>query len=179
MKYMNISVLGIVLSGLSFQALSSNTNAMDYEGTLISLACVIDEARPVEVSLGVIEDKRLYLHQDSAAVPFSLTLKDCDASLANSVTITLEAPASSVTSDGYLMLDNSSVAKGAVMGIADESKMRERIRIGSALPKRPVGNGTMDIPLSAYLHITPEALANTSVVPGAFTAILYYQVSFE
>ncbi len=179
MKYICITLLGILLSGLSVQALSDNTHAVDYEGTLISLACVIDEERPIEVALGIIEDKRLYLHQDSASVPFGLTLKDCDASLANSVTITLSGTAGNVTPDGYLMLDSSSVAQGAVIGIADESKMRERIRIGSALPKRPVSNGTMDIPLSAHLHITPEALANTSVVPGVFSATLYYSVNFE
>ncbi|HEM7146923.1 TPA: fimbrial protein [Providencia stuartii] len=164
---------------LSFSCWSDNGNTVDYEGTLISLACVVDEEHPQEVNLGLIEEKRLYLHKNSAPVPFSLTLKDCDPSLANGINITLEATPGNETLDGYLQLDSSSVAKGAVIGIRDEGITHERIAIGSALPKYPVGTGTMRIPLSAYMHITPEALSNKSIVPGPFTATLYYQVSFE
>lgn len=179
MKYTISSLLGLLLLGQSPTGWSDNKTALGYEGTLISLACMVDEDLPVEVNLGLIEEKRLYLHENSAAIPFSLTLRDCDPSLANSVNITLEASPGSETSDGYLQLDRNSVAKGAVIGISDEGMARERISIGSALPKYPVGTGTMRIPLSAYMHITPEALSNKSIVPGPFTATLYYQVSFE
>ncbi|MGO2306795.1 MAG: fimbrial protein [Providencia sp.] len=179
MNGVNSALLGCVLLGFSLPVWSDHTNKVNYEGTLISLACMVDEDRPVEVDLGVVEDKRLYLHENSNLVPFSLTLKNCDASLANSVTVTLQGTPGSVTPDGYLMLDKNSVADGVVLGIMDDNATQGHIAIGSGLPKIPVKNGTMAIPLSAYLHIKPIALANKTVVPGTFSATLYYSVSFE
>lgn len=179
MKHLGISMFGLLLFWTGTLSWCDNTNTLDYEGVLISLACVIDEKRPLEVSLGTVEDKLLYLHKNSSPVSFSLTLLNCDESLANSVSITLKAPPVNVTSDGYLIFDEGSVAKGAVIGIANNGITHERISIGSSLPKQVVSNGTMDIPLSAYLHITPDAFTNKAIVPGKFSATLYYLVEFN
>ncbi|MEY1577945.1 fimbrial protein [Providencia manganoxydans] len=178
MKYRVSRLFLFLLLALSQKAVSETT-ALSYEGTLISLACMVDDSSPVAVNLGLIEDKRLYLHQDSEPTLFSLTLKDCDPSLANGVNVTLEALPGGETEDGYLLLDSGSVASGAVIGIKDSRTGGTRIPLGSTLPKQPIATGTMTIPLFAYLHITPEALQERAVVPGAFTATLYYKINFE
>ncbi|MGG4610149.1 fimbrial protein [Providencia sp. Me31A] len=157
-------------------AWSDNVNTVTYDGTLINLACRVDESAPTLVDMGTIIDKELYLHGKTVAKPFSLALKDCDPTVANTVSIRLKGATGSVTPDGYLALDASSEAKGAVIGVTDT---RERVVIGNALPQKPLEMGTMHIPLYAYLQITSEALANDGIVPGPFTATLYYQVEFE
>ncbi|WP_369308946.1 fimbrial protein [Providencia rettgeri] len=171
-----IGLCGMLFSGAAW---CDDTNTVNYEGTLFNLACVIDEEIPVFVDMGTITDKQLYKNGHSVAKNFTLTLKNCDPALANSVKITLNGTAVSVTPDGYLAFDASSVAKGAVISISDDSLSRGHIPMGSPLPAKPIESGTMRIPLYASVVATPEALENQSLVPGSFTATLYYLVEFE
>lgn len=179
MQRIACGVIGMFCGLFGTQVCADNTNTVNYDGTLVNLACVIDEERPTAVDLGTIVDKELYRYGHSVAKRFTLTLKECDPALANSVLITLNGVVGSVTADGDLLFDSGSLAAGAVIGITDDSVSLEQIAMGKPLSPKPVDKGTMNIPLYAYLRITPDALAHQSVVPGPFTATLFYQVSFE
>ncbi|APC14115.1 MULTISPECIES: fimbrial protein [Providencia] len=155
----------------------NNTTSVNYDGTLVNLACVIDDETPIEVNMGSIIDKQIYLHGHSVNKKFNLILKDCDPMLANSIVITLNGSSGNVTPDGYLKFDTGSEAKGAVIGIADDKL--SRVQIGKKLSPRLTESGTMSVPLYAFVQGTPEAIQNNSITLGQFTATLFYTINFE
>lgn len=158
---------------------SNNENRVTYDGTLVDLACVIDENAPTIINMGTIIDKEIYLHGKTVAKPFSLTLKDCNPAVANTVKITLNGTVGNVTLENYLRFDQGSEAQGAVVGITDDAVNREPIPMGTPLKAIPIKEGTMHIPLFVYVRGLPEAIANKTIVPGSFQATLFYTINFE
>ncbi|MGG4609848.1 fimbrial protein [Providencia sp. Me31A] len=180
MTKINLAIVGGLLGLTSQVALSNNVNTVNYEGTLINMPCIIDEDTPILVNMGNLVDHQIYLHGRSIARKFELILKECDPSLANSVKITLQAPPGNITTDGYLEFDRGSTAKGAVIGISEEGSMQSnRVLIGSSLKPKTLKAGTMTVPLYAYLSAKPGVVAAKSIVPGPYTATLYYLLNFE
>lgn len=154
---------------------SFGDNKVKYEGTLISLPCTIDEDTPTVVEFGVIVDKQLYLHEKTSPKPFSIILQDCDASIANTISLSVQGAAGNVTSDGYLMLNPSSTAKGVVIGLMDNSG--KRIPINSVLSPVAISNGSMAIQLNAFVKI--DSQNEREITPGEFNSVLYYTLDFN
>ncbi|MEX6254238.1 fimbrial protein [Providencia huaxiensis] len=99
----------------------------------------------------------------------------CDVSIANTISLSVQGTAGNVTSDGYLMLNPSSTAKGVVIGLMDSSG--KKIPMNSVLSPIAISNGTMAIQLNAFVKI--ESQNETKIIPGEFTAMLYYTLDFN
>ncbi|WP_281110719.1 fimbrial protein [Providencia rettgeri] len=175
MKKINSGQFLGFLMMLCAASFGDNNNTVQYEGTLISLPCTIDEGTPTVVEFGVIVDKQLYLHEKTSLKPFSIILQDCDVSIANTISLSVQGTAGNVTSDGYLMLNPSSTAKGVVIGLMDSSG--KKIPMNSVLSPIAISNGTMAIQLNAFVKI--ESQNETKIIPGEFTAMLYYTLDFN
>lgn len=161
--------------GLSLASQANNSNQIQYDGTLISLPCTINEETETFVDLGEIIDKNLYLYGQSKPVPFYIILQDCDPLIASSVTLSVKAAENSITQDGYLTLNPKSDAKGIVIGLSDNTG--KQIPLNSKLSPIKVSEGAMAIRLNAFVKLM--GTEENGLIPGKFTSTLYYTLDFN
>lgn len=158
---------------------AANTSQVTYGGTLIAEPCeIVPEFENFSVEFNSISTKELYSNSRILSKEFEFQLKDCDASIANSVTALFSGNA---TSDGLLEFDAHSEASGAAIGIETLSGVKLPLNptSGSSYPSQPIKNGAMTIRLRAYLQGKASAVANNSITPGNFFATMTYTLSYQ
>ncbi|HGN1950968.1 TPA: fimbrial protein [Providencia stuartii] len=169
----------LLLSSLLFSSWSARADStvdIHYKGTLIALPCtIVPGTEDPYYYLGVTPTKSLYRFTRTSGFLITFELKDCDTSLGSIVKASFSGP---VNSEGLLMFTPSSEAKGAGIGL--EYLDGRPIPIdGTTDYAVPLRDGDMTIRLKAYVQGEREALANKSLVPGNFEAIMTYTLSYE
>lgn len=147
-----------------------------YKGTLIALPCtIVPGTEDPFYYLGITPTKSLYRFTRTVRFLITFELKDCDTSLGSTVKASFSG---SVNSEGLLQFSPSSEAKGAGIGL--EYLDGRPIAIdGTTNYAVPLIDGDMVIRFKAYVQGEREALANKSLVPGYFEAIMTYTLSYE
>lgn len=157
-------------------AYADNNATINYSGSLVALPCTVPpETENITVDMGVIPTKSLYRFKRTAPKLVSFDLKDCDTELGSTIAIYFSGP---MTSDGLLDFTGSSTAKGAGIGL--ENMNGTPININNINPyKITIVDGDMTVQMKAYVQATQEALADKTIEPGAFNAVLTYIMSYE
>lgn len=173
----NITVLwGFVAALISAPAYADNNATINYSGTLVALPCTVPSGtEDIYVDMGVIPTKSLYRFKRTAPKLVSFELKDCDTSLGDTIAIYFSGP---MTADGLLAFGASSEAKGAGIGL--ENMDGTPININSIRPyKVNIVDGDMTVKMKAFVEGTQQALADKTIEPGYFNAVLTYIMSYE
>ncbi|EMI5491076.1 type 1 fimbrial protein [Providencia stuartii] len=165
---------GLVVTSTTVMAESSTR--INYSGTLIALPCtIVPGMENLYVDMGITATKSLYRFNRTAGKVIEFYLEDCDTSLGNAVTATFTGP---MTSEGLLQFTPSSEAKGAGIGLEYLDGRPIPINDGNVY-KVPIRDGDMTIRMKAYVQGEANALANKTLVPGEFNAVLTYTMSYE
>ncbi len=165
---------GLVVTSAAVMAESSTR--INYSGTLIALPCtIVPGMENLYVDMGITATKSLYRFNRTAGKVIEFYLEDCDTSLGNAVTATFTGP---MTSEGLLQFTPSSEAKGAGIGLEYLDGRPIPINDGNVY-KVPIRDGDMTIRMKAYVQGEANALANKTLVPGEFNAVLTYTMSYE
>lgn len=155
---------------------AANNATINYSGTLVALPCTVPPGtEDLYVDMGVIPTKSLYRFTRTAAKLIEFELKDCDTSLGSTIAIYFSGP---MTADGLLAFGGSSTATGAGIGL--ENMNGTPININNVTPyKINIVEGDMTVRMKAFVQGTQVALAEKSIEPGFFTAVLTYIMSYE
>lgn len=149
---------------------------LSFKGVLIEEACSIrpgDEA--LEVELWDVSAKSLYLNTRTVGKPFQIHLEGCDTSIGDSVTTTFSG-SESIALPGLLALDAGSVATGVAIGL--ETPENTPLPLNTATDKQALNDGSNLIEFKAYVQGEPEALADQSIMAGAFSAVSTFTLSY-
>lgn len=166
----------VALAVMSASVMAESSTRINYSGTLIALPCtIVPGMENLYVDMGVTATKSLYRFNRTSGKVIEFYLEDCDTSLGNAITATFTGP---VTSEGLLQFSPSSEAKGAGIGLEYLDGRPIPINDGTVY-KVPIQDGDMTIRMKAYVQGEASALANKTVVPGYFTAVLTYTMSYE
>lgn len=167
---------GFLLCSLLLVPSAQAVDRITFSGTLIEKQpCTLLPAdKNIEVELGTVADKYLYLNTRTPGKSFYLYLTGCDISLAQEVKVTFKGDESI---PGFLMPDAGSQASGIVIGIETES--------GTALPlnrqsnAQEIVNGNNVITLRAYIQGEPAAITSRTISLGMFTATATFELAYE
>ena len=152
---------------------------VDFAGTLVKDPCTLSIGEAGEnkvVDFGTIVDKYLYANGQSQAQTFTILLQDCDTSLGNTVSFIFKGN-EDTDQPGLLALDDSSVAKGVAIGIANTA--------GTPLPlnenseESSLNDGDNQITFQAYVKASPAAIANNAITQGDFSATATFEMAYE
>lgn len=147
---------------------------MRFYGSLIAEPCVLDlSTTDITLDFGDVIDKYLYLNTRTFSKPFTIRLLECDTTLGNSVEMTFMGNESAEL-PGYLTLTSGS-AHGIVIGMALPDGTHAPINRPIT---RPLGNGTTQITLNAYVEAEPSALQNHTIGLGDFSAITTFYLNY-
>jgi len=168
--------LALGVLALPFIANADNTAQINYRGNLIALPCSIEPGMDnLYIDMGITDTKSLYRYTRTAAREIQFILEDCDTSLGDSVVGTFSG---TTNPEGLLMFAPGSSAQGAGIGL--EYLDGRPIGIGNGQSYSvPLVDGNMTIRLKAYVQAESTALANRSIVPGTYNAVLTYTLSYE
>ncbi|WP_273855032.1 fimbrial protein [Serratia liquefaciens] len=170
-----VCVLGMLTVLSTTSALAEKDN-LRFRGALVAEPCVIAPGdEEVQLAFGVIVDKYLYQNVRTVGMPFELRLAQCDLSLAKSISVTFTTSEESHELPGLLVPVGN--ARGIAIGL--ETASGQTIKLDKASELYPLTQGSNVIHLKAYVQVEPLALANRSVVLGAFTAVSTFRLTYE
>ncbi|HHQ2586749.1 TPA: fimbrial protein [Providencia rettgeri] len=169
-------LLASLITVISPAVMAESSARINYSGTLIALPCtIVPGMENLYVDMGITATKSLYRFNRTAGKVFEFYLEDCDTSLGNAITATITGP---MTSEGLLQFSPSSEAKGAGIGLEYLDGRPIPINNGTEY-KVPLRDGDMTIRMKAYVQGEATALANKTLVPGNFSAVMTYTMSYE
>lgn len=165
-------IIAMLMTVNEVRALENNVHI---DGTLVSEPCTLDpDGNTLTVDFGSVVMKGLYKDTRTAAIPFIITLTDCDTTLGKDVVLQLNG-------DESVALPGMLAAKGAGgVGIAIGLETPEGIAIAfnKQTPAFAIADGTTQIPLQAWVQAEPDAIKNKSLVAGEFSAAATLDVSY-
>ncbi|WP_272691079.1 fimbrial protein [Providencia sp. PROV116] len=164
---------------VSLNAYASNSNEIQYSGTLIALPCTVNpQYENFEVFFGfsinekdLANGRRFYSKED-----ILFRLDNCDVSMGNSISAKFSA--ASTTDAGLLNVDAISEASGIAIGLETPSGVALPINNTQVESMVPIKDGEMIIRLRSYLQAIDSGAINT-VTPGFFSATLTYSLIYQ
>lgn len=168
----NVALLWLLVGHSAAQAADN----LHFTGALVQEACTLRPGdEELQIDLGAMPDKYLYLNQRTRGKPFSLHLENCDPVLGNTLEITFSGNESAAL-PGLLTPDAGSQARGIAIGLETPQ--------GKALPFNQPGRfavqaGNNQLDFLSYIAAEPDAVENKNIVMGLFKAsgtfaILYH-----
>ncbi|CAI0882361.1 Major MR/P fimbria protein precursor [Serratia entomophila] len=152
------------------------TVAVSYSGVLVAEPCVIPPGKEnIELDFGTVIDKYLYLNQRTPGKEFSLQLTECDLSLGETVSVSFSGT-ESVALPGLLAI-NSGGASGIAIGL--ENTAGELLTLNQPAGKQRLQAGSNIITLRAYVRGEPEAIKNSAIGRGAFSAVATFLLHYD
>ncbi|QJC78983.1 fimbrial protein [Pseudomonas umsongensis] len=146
-------------------------------GALVAEPCVIAlGGENVTLDFGTVIDKYLYTNQRTHGQPFDIRLTECDVSLGKTVKVTFSGIENPHLT-GLLAIDGASQASGIAIGMETPA--------GQKLPLNKPGqgvrliNGNNTLTVQAYVQGEPDAIANTAIERGPFSAIATFNLEYE
>ncbi|WIF62920.1 fimbrial protein [Enterobacter cloacae] len=146
-------------------------------GALVHEACDIqpgDEAQTLE--LGMVADRFIYLNTRTPSRVIRFNLINCDTSIGNMVTVKFMG-VENIQLPGYLALDGSSTASG--IGIGIETPEGQLIALNGAGATYPIVDGANVVAVKGFIRGEPDALANRTIVLGAFSAVTTFSLDYN
>ncbi len=169
--------IGAALLVLSFVSNVMAVDNLKFKGVLVEGACSIRPGdEDIALELRQITNKYLYLNTRTLGERFELNLEGCDASIANSVTITFSGVPNTQL-PGLLALSGSSTASGVGIGI--ETLQGKPLPVGSASDKHLISDGSHVIALAAYVKGEPQAIANKTIGLGELSAVSMFVLNYN
>ncbi|MCG3100569.1 fimbrial protein [Enterobacter sp. DRP3] len=164
-------LIALFMTMHSVQALDNN---LQIGGTLVSEPCTLDPVQnTLTVDFGPLIMKGLYKDTRSAVIPFTITLSDCDTTLAQSVVLTLNGE-ESLGLPGMLAATGTG-GKGIAIGL--ETPEGVAVAINKEIPAYTLTDTTL-IPLQAWVEAEPDAIKNQSLIAGEFSATATLDVRY-
>ncbi len=158
----------LFLYGMSLGLAYSAENVKFY-GTLVADPCQLElESEHILVDMGHIDDRFLFDHHRSLNTPFYLKVTACDLSVAQTLYITFQGPASAELK-GLLAVNIGGKKSGIAIGL--QNSENEEIPLDKKTKISELISGYNEILLGAYIQAEPSAIANRKVEYG------YYQVT--
>lgn len=176
-KYLyNKCSLALVLLSMSSIANADTSATITYSGNLVALPCSIEPGMDnLYVDMGITDTKSLYRYTRTAAREIQFVLGDCDPKIYSTVSAIFSG---TTNAEGLLMFSPGSTAQGAGIGLEYLDGRPIGVGDGKAYGV-PLREGNMTIRLKAYVQAESMALANKTIVPGTYDAILTYTLSYE
>ncbi len=161
-----ISVLFLCGAGLGSAYAAENVR---FYGTLVADPCQLElESEHILVDMGHIDDRFLFDHHRALNTPFYLKVTACDLSVAQTLYITFQGPASAELKD-LLAVNIGGRKSGIAIGL--QNAKNEEIPLDKKTKISTLISGYNEILLGAYIQAEPSAIANRKVEYG------YYQVT--
>jgi len=174
------SFIFLSASLISFSALAAKDitqTRVRIIGTILEPTCTIVNPN-IDVDLGTIIGKGLYIKKRSSSVPFVIQLEKCNVDFKNDVRVTFSGDESTaIDLQGYLAISPQSTASGIAIGIENAN--------GQFLPLReesiriPITSSNMDLHFRAFVAAEDNAIKNKTIVSGEFTAVANFVVEYE
>ncbi|HIE1062984.1 TPA: fimbrial protein [Serratia marcescens] len=150
---------------------------MKFHGALVAEPCVLQPGdEDIQLDFGSIVDKYLYSHQRTQSKAFQLRLAECDISLGNLVKVSFGGQHSSAL-PGLLAVEVGGQNAGVAIGI--ETPGGQPIALNQPGQRYSLNAGGNIINLQAYVQGEPQAIANRSIVYGAFTSAATFTLEYE
>ena len=148
-----------------------------FSGALVAEPCRLpDDDKNITLDFKTITEKNLYYYQRSKSEPFSIHLEDCDPSVMQTVSVPFFGDADNELTN-LLILDPSSTASGVAVGI--QLSDGTELPINKPSPYVNLTAGGNILTFNAYVQIKPSALANQSLVVGAFKAVSTFVINYQ
>lgn len=150
---------------------------LKFHGALVAEPCVIPAGKEsLQLDLGTLADKYLYLNQRTHGQQFELPLMDCDLSLGASVKVTFSG-VENPKLPGLLALAAGSQASGIAIGM--ETADGTLLPLNKSGQKYSLVKGSNMIVFKAYLEGEPEAIVNKTIERGSFSAVATFRLEYE
>lgn len=148
-----------------------------FQGSIINAACSIDAGSLEQTrQLGAISAKQLSNGGKSTPINFDIQLHDCDTSVLTSKTATVTfggvAGESAAGLDGALAV----TGQGSGVGVVITDMGGKVIKPNIASPGMALNDGDNDLQFQAYVQ---GSSASNAVVPGAFTSVANFVMSYQ
>ena len=176
MKFSKIALalgLGMVLvSGAQAAYQDQGHGTIHFTGSIIDAPCSIDPSSVDQtVPMGQVSNVALKNGGKSEPVDFNIKLTQCDTTTLSGVTVVFSGSPSTGNPD---LLGITGSASGASIALIDGSGAP--IKLGEATAARPIVDGSNELDFAAFLQGDG---ASAAVVPGSFTSVANFTLSYE
>lgn len=178
---MKINIIALLLSAgfvaNSFAAIQDQGKGqIKFTGSIIDAPCSITpDTSNQNIYLGQVSSVALKDGGKSTPVSFQIDLEKCDTTTLKGVQATFTGPQSAGNAD---LLGITGSAKGASIAITDGAGTP--IKFGTPTAKQLIMNGSNSLSFSAYLQGDTAAEGGaTEIVPGEFSSIVNYALSYQ
>ncbi|ELY6246037.1 fimbrial protein [Cronobacter universalis] len=173
-KFNPLFFVTLILTSVYANATDENVH---FSGALVSEPCTLPDAdTDINLNFGTIVEKYLYQYERTKSQPFTIHLEECDPSIFNTVSVTFQGTADPVLIN-FLALDASSTAKGVAIGL--ELADGRPLAINKASPFTQLSSGNNTLTFNAFLQAQPTVIASKSLIPGDFTAISTFLLTYQ
>lgn len=156
-------------------AVSADSGNISFQGEITTSPCSIgggQQGANMVVSMGSISTNNFNAIGDrSPAVPFTISLLNCDITTQQLASISFRPGAGSVISNRMLGLESANGARGLAIALVDEDGIDVLIGVGTRTYTLIAGNNNFNF--KAYYEAT-----DTSVTGGAANARAVFEVSY-
>lgn len=152
---------------------------LKFHGNVLSLPCsVASDDEKLLVDFKEVSVKDLYIHGKSTPTPFSLHLVDCSPNVFHSVTVTFSGHESNDL-PGHLTINpsGSEGASGIAIGLMQGNG--SKVELDKETPATALVTGNMTLKFMAYVAGEPDALKNSNIQYGPFTASANYTLNYQ
>lgn len=175
-----INITGsVLLLSTTVPAYADTSTNINYSGTLIALPCTIEPGMEnLHVTMNEVPTKSLYRFRRTAPKLLSFTLKDCDPTLAKNIIFKISPIGPNSDPEGLLDFSPTSEAQGA--GMAFETFDGKPILLDTEYTyEQEIESGNMTLNMNAFLQGKSDAIANRTIVPGSYSAVMVYTLQYE
>lgn len=164
----------MMIAGVSHSSFAVENN-LNFSGALVSEPCELDPATSdLTVDFKTIIVKSLYINSRTNSIPFTINLINCDISLGNQVTMTFKGTESQAL-PGFLAVTGS--ASGIAIGLEQQNGIP--LPINKPSPELALNNGVTSFTLNAWVEGEPDAIKNSSISTGNFSATATFEMAYE
>ena len=164
----------LVASGLTITPALAIEDNLHFSGTLTSAPCGLDPLTPdLSVDFDMIMEPDLYAYARTKGVPFTITLTDCDLSIASKASITFKGTESTEL-PGLLAVTGE--AAGIAIGVETEDGIA--VPFNKPTPEHVLNSGDNTFTLMAYIQGEPTHLRQETITPGNFTAVSTFMLAY-
>ncbi|AKK99946.1 fimbrial protein [Enterobacter asburiae] len=164
----------LVASGLTITPALAIEDNLHFSGTVTSAPCGLDPlTTDLSVDFDMIMEPDLYAYARTKGVPFTITLTDCDLSIASKASITFKGTESTEL-PGLLAVTGE--AAGIAIGVETEDGIA--VPFNKPTPEHVLNSGDNTFTLMAYIQGEPTHLRQETITPGNFTAVSTFMLAY-
>lgn len=152
---------------------------LSFKGMVMAYPCSIaPDSERVQVDLGKISTKSLYINGKTQPVPFTIKLQNCTPSVFASVTVTFSGTENSNLADRLVISATSPGNAGGVgIGLLEEDDTP--VYLNTPTTPTSISDTVLRLNYQAFVEAEPTALANGTIATGPFTATANYTLNYQ